>query len=101
MVINDNALGPVINISMGGLCFQYMDDKNNAYMSDLFGIFLGSDNILIDKIKSRVISDTLETRKSSFMQTRTHLRSIQFLNLTPEQQSELENFILTKTRGVV
>lgn len=100
MAVNIHALGPVIDISMGGLSFRYMDDKSDNPMTDFFGIFLGSDNILIDKIQSQVVSDKETPQGTSFLQTRSRQRSIQFVSLTTDQQKELENFILTKTQGV-
>ena len=100
MAVNGHALGPVVDISMGGLSFRYIDDKIESSVTDFFGIFLGSDNILIDKIKSQVVSDKVSNQSTSFLQTRSRQRSIQFLSLTPEQQKELKNFILTKTQGV-
>ena len=100
MAVNNHALGPVVDISMGGLSFRYMADKSDNPMTDFFGIFLGSDNILIDKIKSQIVSDKVSNQGASFLQTRSRQRSIQFLNLTSTQQKELENFILTKTQGV-
>jgi len=100
MAVNNHALGPVVDISMGGLSFRYMDDKSDNPMTDFFGVFLGSDNILIDKIQSQVVSDKVTSQGTSFLQTRSRQRSIQFLSLTSAQQKELENFILTKTQGV-
>lgn len=99
MAVSNHALGPIINISMGGFSFQYLDDTNNTLNSNLFGIFLGSEDILIDKIEGVVVLDRQIAQNSPFMQTRTRQRSIQFLDLTPEQKEKLENFILTKTQG--
>ena len=58
MAVNSHALGPVVDISMGGLSFRYSNDKTENAMTDLFGIFLGSDDFLIEKIESRLITDT-------------------------------------------
>lgn len=98
--VNNNALGPIVNISMGGLAFRYMETEKTQAVSDKLGIFLGSDDFLIDKIESRIIADTAIDQDSSFMQTKTRQRSIQFLHLTSEQHKQLEEFILTKTQGV-
>lgn len=100
MAVSSHALGPVIDISMGGLSFRYMDDKIENAMTNFFGIFLGSDNILIDRIKSQTVSDKVTAKGTSFLQTQSRQRSIQFVSLTSAQQKELENFILTKTQGV-
>ena len=99
MAVCSHALGPVLDISMGGLSCRYMHDQNNCSITDLFGVFLGSDNILIDKIKSRVVTDRIVAEKSSFLQTRLHQLSVEFVNLTSEQRAMLKDFILTKTQG--
>ena len=98
--VNNHALGPIIDISMGGYSFRYMDDKNENPMTDFFGVFLGSDDILIDRIESQIVSDKVVTQGTSFLQTRSRQRSIRFVTLTSKQQKALENFILTKTQGV-
>jgi c-di-GMP-binding flagellar brake protein YcgR len=101
VAVNDHTLGPIVNISMGGLAFQCMDDDNSASRSNHFGIFLGSDDILIDGIQSQIVSSSrLKTPKNAFMQTKIRQLSIQFLNLSSMQQKKLKNFILTKARGV-
>ncbi len=100
MAVNNHALGPIVNISMGGLAFRYMETEKTQPGSDKLGIFLGSDDFLIEKIESRLITDTAVEQDSSFMQTKTRQRSIQFLNLTSEQHKKLEDFILRKTQGV-
>ena len=100
MAVNSHALGPIVNISMGGLAFRYMETEKTQPVSDQLGIFLGSDDFLIEKIESRLIADTAVEQDSTFMQTKTRQRSIEFLNLTSEQQEKLEEFILTKTQGV-
>ncbi len=101
VAVNDHTLGPIVNISMGGLAFQCKDDDNNASMSNHFGIFLGSDDILIDRIQSQIVSSSrMKTPKNAFMQTRIRQLSIQFLNLSSMQQKKLKDFILTKARVV-
>jgi len=100
MAVNRHALGPVVDISMGGLSFRYSDDNVEKAMTDLFGIFLGSDDILIDKIQCKIISDRIMPQGTSFLQTISHQLSIQFLTLSSKQQEKLESFILTKTQGI-
>ncbi len=100
MAVNSHALGPVVDISMGGLSFRYSNDKTEKAMTDFFGIFLGSDDILIDKIKSKIVSDRIMDQGTSFLQTRSHQLSIQFVTLSSDQQKKLNDFILTKTQGI-
>ncbi|HID02843.1 MAG TPA: PilZ domain-containing protein [Desulfobacterales bacterium] len=97
MVVNNHALGPVMNISMGGLSFRYMGEDTAKKITDKLGIFLGSENILIDKLPTKVVSDKLVSKGSSFLKTSTRECSIQFLDLTKTQREKLINFISNKT----
>ncbi len=99
MAVNHHALGPVMNISMGGLSFRYMGEDETKPVSDLLGIFLGSDDVLIEKIPTKVISDKLVSQGSTFMKTSTRQRSIEFTKLTQSQRSSLKEFIGSKTMG--
>ncbi len=100
MAVNQHALGPVINISMGGLSFQYMGESSTKPVSDVLGVFLGSDNVLIDKIPTRIITDKLVSHGSTFLRTSTRQRSIQFTQLSKSQQEHLEDFISNKTTAI-
>lgn len=100
MAVNNHALGLVVDISMGGLSFRYVDDKPDTSMTDLFGIFLGSENFLIDKIQSKVITDRIILQDTSFLHNKSRQCSIQFVDLTSDQQKKLKDFIITKTQGI-
>ncbi len=100
MAVNNCALGPVVDISMGGLSFRYAANTSAISMTNIFGIFLASDNILIDRIQSKIISNKELDPKTAFLQARSHQLAIQFINLSINQQKKLEDFILTKTQGV-
>lgn len=97
MAVNHHALGPVVNISMGGLSFRYMGDNPAKPISDILGIFLGSDDVLIEQISTKVITDKLISQGSSFLKASTRQRSIQFTNLTKSQRKSLKDFIGSKT----
>jgi len=97
MAVNHHVLGPIINISMTGLVFRYMNETSNKAISDMLSIFLGSDNILIEDLTTKMISDKIVSNGSIFLQTSTRQRSIQFINLTKTQRTKLEDFISNKT----
>ncbi len=98
MAINYNALGPVLDISMGGISFKYMGNYSKKSSSALLGIFLGSEDILIEEISTKVVSDKLIYEGSSFLNTPTRKRSMQFNNLTRLQREHLRDFIGSKTK---
>ena len=98
MAINTRTLGPVINISMDGLAFRYREEISSQPPSTTIGLFLSSEDILIDKIKTRIISDKPFSEGTLFSKTAIRQRSIQFIELTPPQKEALQEFILTKTK---
>jgi len=100
MAVNSHALGPVIDISMGGLSFRYVVDDATKPISDTLGIFLSSDNILLDKLSTKLVADEFVSQSRSFLKTSTRKRSIQFHNLTEAQRKSLEDFINKKTQRI-
>ena len=97
MAVSNHALGPVVNISMGGLSFRYMGTDPSKPMLDMLGIFLGSDNVLIENIPTKIITDKLISQSTTFLKTSTRQCSIQFTKLTKSQKKNLKDFISTKT----
>jgi len=85
---------------MRGLAFRYNFVEEGQATSNIMGVFLGADNLLIDKIETRMVLDTVITEDTSFLITPTRQRPIKFTELTADQQAPLKNFILTKTRGI-
>ena len=97
MAVSRHVLGPIVNISMAGLTFQYMNETSSRKIPDMLGIFLGSDNILIEELSTKVVSDKIISSGSTFLQTSTRQRSIKFTDLTEAQRMKLEEFISNKT----
>lgn len=97
MAVSQHVLGPILNISMGGLSFQYIGTIPDQKMPDTLGVFLGSDDILIEKIATRLISDTLRQTTPSFLKSSTRQRSLQFIHLSDKQRTMLQDFIGHKT----
>ncbi len=100
MAVNNHALGPIVNISMGGLSFRYLEGTSAELSSDSLGIFLGSDDILIDQLSTRIVTDRLISKGSAFLKTCTRQRSIQFTDLNKKQQTHLQEFISKRTQGM-
>lgn len=85
-------VGQIINISMGGLAYNYMGHvKEEVDEGEM--VICGDDCSCLDDLSCRVIEDTVIANETSFSKFVTRQRRIQFVNLTPEQQVLLENFI--------
>jgi hypothetical protein len=85
-------VGPMIDISMGGLSFRYSHEKgctNGSYAN----IFLTEANFHLEGVPVKTILDFEVTDESSSSCTRTRRCGLQFGDLTNDQQSQLEFFI--------
>ncbi len=94
-----HVLGPVGDISRGGLCFTYTDtrrkEKKPPYYNDREGgekILLSSVNHCIGKIPFETVAD-YELTPASFFSMPVRKRHIKFGKLAPRQQSEIDSFL--------
>jgi len=73
------------------------EEKKRDY-SEL-GIFLAGGNFTIDGIPFKTASDTALAERSPFSTLLFRRYGVQFQNLTPEQTSRLDYFLLNHTSG--
>ncbi len=99
IAISHHTLGPIVDISEGGLSFRYLDDNTRQNESAHLGIFLGSNDFLIDHIKAKVIRDIPIKTEAIFISTKTRQCSIQFVDLDKTQKEQLDFFLNNYTAG--
>ena len=105
---NDTILGQIIDISMGGLAFRYIDSKMPTDASDL-DIFLPERDFCLGKIPMKTISDyEIDNTVACKIVGGVHSSckamkrgSVQFGELRHHQESQLEHFIQNYTIGEV
>ena len=85
--------GEIIDISMGGLAFSYMEDGEWSDESFDRGMLLGEKDLCIEDIPLKVISDCAINTGITI----TRRCGVQFGKLTPSQISQLEYYIWTNT----
>lgn len=87
-------LGQVINISLGGFAFQYLDN-GKKWLNDFidFEIFFGKDVVPLHNIKLETVFDTNENCPSTFCSKELRQRGVKFINLTFEQKNLLQQYI--------
>jgi len=89
-------VGEVINISMGGVCFRYVDDRRMVTRPGGLGLFLEeNDGERLDNLSYKVIWDHAVSNGLSVHRT----CGIEFQELTPQQVEQLEQFIWLVTRS--
>ena len=96
-ILSPNHIMPyqIIDISRHGLAFSYRGAQ--AWDNELLELILFDDeNFYLDKIPIRIISD------SPLDESSQHLRrcGVQFGELTPSQEAQLEYFIQRHTVGI-
>jgi hypothetical protein len=90
-------LGQIMDISMGGLAFNYIAGGGNADSAFELDILLAYKGLYMKKIQFKTISDFQIANKSPFTPITMRRRGIKFGELTPKQTSMLKNFIQEHT----
>lgn len=85
--------GDIVDISMGGLSFSYVDDNEWSDESFERGMLLGEKDLCLEDIPMKIISDC--AINSGFSITRRC--GVKFEKLTPKQLAQLEYYIWNNT----
>ncbi|MBW2568339.1 MAG: PilZ domain-containing protein [Deltaproteobacteria bacterium] len=93
-------LGEIVDISKGGLAFQYLMGEHQIKGSVELDIILAGNGFHIKKIPCKTISDFEMTNKIYFSSLRMRRHSIKFGELNDHQISELDYFIKQHTIGL-
>jgi hypothetical protein len=102
--LNDSKLGSITDISRDGLAFRYIDfgseDKEECLESPTVSIVNDAGFALHD-VPCKIITDDNSQPEYSFSTLRMNKCRLQFVNLTPEQQAQLDYFIANFSKGQV
>ncbi len=85
-------VGPVIDISRGGLSFRYVDGKETTNESYIH-IFLTEANFYLEKVPVKTILDFKIPDKSASSSITMRRCGLQFKGLTHNQASQLKFFV--------
>ena len=94
-------LGQIINISMGGLVFQYAQGAQGSAKPRCLDILLADCRFYLDGLKFELIDNVSSPGESEFDSVKTRLISVKFKNLTAQQKKQLNHFIMDHTDGSV
>lgn len=89
--------GQVIDISLGGISFRYVNRKPWSAMTTEYGALFGEDDLCLDNIPMQTVSDEVTAGGVATEATTVRRRSLKFGNLTLEQKNLLEHFIWVNT----
>lgn len=93
---NSQKLGQIIDISMGGLCFKYIDTSNDDQNSETQqedSIFLSSMGYYVGDLSFKTVGDYEITGASSFSFMKVRKRHIQFNDLNFKQLFDLDYYL--------
>ena len=86
-------LGKILDISISGLSFSYIDDGKRLKGSYDLDIFLSGNGFRLEKVQIKIISDTQIVSKIPFSSIIMRRCGVQFEELSDNQISHLEYFI--------
>lgn len=92
-------MGQIVNISKGGLCFRYIEHREQAFESVATHIFVGDNGFYLEKMPYKIVEDEQLDHGSSFSSIAMRQRRVQFSDLTPNQLAQLDYFLLNRTTG--
>lgn len=94
---NSHKLGQIIDISMGGLSFKYIDTSNETEAEDQSTldetIFLSSMGYYVGDLPFRTVSDYEVTNAPSFSSMKVRKRHVQFTDLSFKQLFDLDYYL--------
>ncbi len=93
---NSHKLGQIIDISMGGLSFKYIDTTNTETESSKLpedAVFLSSMGYYVGDLPFKTISDYEITNAPSFSSMKVRKRHVQFTDLSFKQLFDLDYYL--------
>jgi len=93
---NSHRLGQIIDISMGGLSFKYIDTSKDDQESDDMqedAVFLSSMGYYVGDLPFKTVSDYEITNAPSFSSMKVRKRHVQFTDLSFKQLFDLDYYL--------
>jgi hypothetical protein len=93
---HSNKLGQIIDISMGGLTFKYIDTKGenaNKQNPSEESIFLSSKGFYVGDLPFKTVSDNEVTNTPSLSAMKVRERHVQFTDLSFKQLFDLDYYL--------
>jgi len=93
---NSHKLGQILDISMGGLSFKYIDtssDEKESERSPENAVFLSSMGYYVGDLPFKTISDYEITNAPSFSSMKVRKRHVQFTDLSFKQLFDLDYYL--------
>jgi len=91
--------GQIVNISMGGLMFQYAQEAQGSAKPSCLDILLADCRYYLDSLKFEMVADVPSPGEFEFNSVKTGLLSVKFKDLTVFQKKQLNHFLKNHTNS--
>jgi hypothetical protein len=89
----DEELGQITNISLGGLAFQYFVGNRRLHSAEKLDVLLADNGLHVDNIRFELVDDYELTNELPFSSITKREQRVRFESLTDMQQSGIHEFI--------
>ncbi len=90
-------LGPIIDMSQGGLAFSYVDTRGRTDQSYEMNILSAGNKFYLENLLFKTIMDVDSAEEPSFSPIKLKRQRIQFIDLSSDQLKKLEYFLSNHT----
>lgn len=99
LALNSTVLGPVLNISLGGMLFEYYSNDLGDENIVTLGFYAIDSEFLVTGLKCETIRDTVVNNSIGLLPLIRKQRAVEFLDPTSAQRMLLKRFIKMHSRG--
>lgn len=100
VVVGTRRVGHILEMSMGGLAFSYVEYKDLNFGKPEPGIIFGKNGRYLEKLPVKIVSDSVLSRGPTTHPVVIRRCSLQFLPLSEEQHLNLEAFIRAHSNSI-
>ena len=91
--------GQIIDMSQGGLAFNYIDNRDRMDQSYEMNILSAGNKFYLENLLFKTIMDVDSAEEPSFSPIKLKRQRIQFIDLSSDQIKKLEYFLSNHTDG--
>ena len=93
----EEELGQITNISVGGLAFQYFVGNRELQKADRLDMILAENGLHVDDIRFHAVADYELVNELPFSSITKREQRVRFENLTENQKNSIDGFIKEHT----
>jgi hypothetical protein len=91
-------MGQIRNLSLKGLCFNYIVNNNEIPEGDEVDILFAEDSFYLGALPCRIVREKTESNELPFTPIVMVQRAVAFTKLSPDQERTLSRFLQTHGR---